>query len=710
MKHKALSLQIVGCWLMAVILTGAASAQTQDDEPQTEILPEPAEEATDYFARDSLRIESLVCPFKGDIEYEPGEIECGLLQVPENRENPDSRFIELHFVKLNSTWDDEEQEDEDEEDDSGLAPGKRDDPVIYLTGGPGAPVSYYVNRFKDHGIRKHRDLYILEQRGIGSSGNFCPKYSQRKPERFDVETYEEQLDAQIESASDCAQNAARAGVDLTGYNTIENARDVRALRRALGLDNWNLWGISYGSILGQAYIKQDPEGIRAIVLDAIVPISAQEDSQYWRIMKWYDRDLQKLDELCQADPKCAKHYPDLGKRVREATQSVRDNPIIVDVKETELYPSGKARFFGDIVAFLPFTQLYEQSNYPGLPGLIYAWAEAVERRDEVLFQTIAQASALGGFGEISRGMYDAILCLDGYQDAQVLAFEADRQEFPILAEALTRSESDIKQAKRCRDDGLTPRDATQYTLVETDIPTLLIEGDMDPITPPPLAKAILPGFSNATYVEFPYAGHGPSRSVECAGDMLNKFFDDPQATPDLSCVDDMEVPDFFVPLFKTSVAPRLALMAIEDKKSLALPAVWGGGSVLIVLLAFVVLSFAPIGRRIDKREAVNTSGARWVTWLAAMFSLLAVSILGAAVAVTFDTSELLMIFGLAPWARFGAYAGLLAGLLGIAAVVMTVRVRMAHRLPIGTLVGFVLTGVSAVSLSVFLIYWDLGPF
>jgi hypothetical protein len=40
--------------------------------------------------------------------------------VPENREKPGSRFIELHVVKLNSTWDDEEAE-EAEKDDAGKA-------------------------------------------------------------------------------------------------------------------------------------------------------------------------------------------------------------------------------------------------------------------------------------------------------------------------------------------------------------------------------------------------------------------------------------------------------------------------------------------------------------------------------------------------------------------------------------------------------------
>jgi pimeloyl-ACP methyl ester carboxylesterase len=310
-------------WLsIALLFSGFAEGQTIAEE-----------QAVDYFARDSLRIDTFVCPFKDDIDYEPGEIECGLLQVPENRENPDSRFIELHFVKLNSTWDDEAEEEEDDEESS-LAPGKRDDVVIYLTGGPGAHATTYVERFKDHRILKHRDMYILEQRGIGYSDDFCPEYSARKPEKFDVETYDEQQEASLTAADDCAANAIAAGVDLTGYNTIENARDVHAFRLALGLEQWNVWGISYGTILGQAYIKEDPEGIRAIVLDSIVPLNAGDEFHYWQVVKWYDRDLRKLEELCRADAGCAKHYPDLGERLRQAARSVLDTPITVDVEKS----------------------------------------------------------------------------------------------------------------------------------------------------------------------------------------------------------------------------------------------------------------------------------------------------------------------------------------------------------------------------------------
>ena len=673
---------------------------------------EAAEGYGELFARDTFRLDSVVCPFKGQIEYEPGEIECFLLEVPENREKPDSRYIELHVVKLNSTWDDEEAEKKKKKkkDESlyELEPGKRDDPIIYLTGGPGAHATYYINRFKDHGIRTHRDMYILEQRGIGFSDDFCPYYSTRKPEVSNVATFDEHLAASLSRAIDCATGAAAHGVDLSGYNTFENARDVKALRIALGYDRWNVWGISYGSILGQAYVKTDPEGILAIVLDAIVPLDIRNNTWAWQSVTWYDRDLKKLDQICQAQPACARRYPDLGQRIREATLSVRDNPISVDVKDSESYPTGKAYFFTDIVAFLPFAFMYEQKEYPGLPALIYAWADAVEKRDETLFKAIA--SAADSFGDGSQGMTNAILCGDADMEVQAIAGKADIEAFPVLGAAIGTVESYERRAEMCFAHDMVPRDEAEYTPVETDLPALLIEGDMDPITPPPLAKAILLGFANATYVEFPYAGHGPSRSVDCAGDMLNAFFDNPTAEPDLSCVDEMEMPDVYAPLFTTSIVPRLAVKVSEDKKSLIGPGIWAASSMLIPIIGFLVLTVAPIGRRIDKRSPAPAGWARVTTWMAAFFVVISVAVFGAAFAATYKASEVLLFFGLIPWAKWGALAGLLAGIAGIAAVVRTARAHISQKLPVGTLLGFLLTGLAAISMSVFLIAWGLGPF
>jgi pimeloyl-ACP methyl ester carboxylesterase len=693
---------------LCLLLVTEVSAQAQVGATvDSEALQEPA---PDLFARDSYRIDTVVCPFKGDIEYEPGDIECGLLEVPENRENPDSRFIELHFVKINSRWGKDDQEDADEEDrDDDLPPGKRDDPVIYLTGGPGARVNYYVGRLKDHTLLKHRDLYILEQRGIGFSDDFCPYYGIRKPATDDVETFDEHLAASHQRKADCSANATASGVDLTGYSTIENARDVKALRRALGFDQWNVWGISYGSILGQAYIKEDPGGILAVALDAIMPLEIRESELYWRIAHWYNRDLEKLQEICQRQPACAKRYPDIGGRLREAIESVVGNPIEVDVKDIENYPSGKARIFQDIVAFLPFVFLYEQVNYPAMPSLIYTWADAVERRDENLFKAIASASG-GGFGDSSQGMSNAIFCLDGDEEAQARAGRKDLQEYPVLGAAIGSEESYRRGVELCLKMGMPQRPADEFAAVQTSIPSLIIEGDMDPITPPPNARAIMPGFEQGTYVEFPYAGHGPSRSVECAGSLLNKFYDNPTAEPDLSCVDEMEEPEIWAPMFTTSIAPRLLVLFTEDKKRLAIPGAWAGLSILIVLVAFLHLTFLPLGRILGRTRAAEAGHARVVSWLASLFSVASVIVFAAAFTVTAEASELLLIFGLVPWAAYGAWLGLLGGLVGLVAVVITFRTLARRGLPLGSWFGMVLTGLAAVSLSAFMLTWGLGPF
>jgi len=708
--------------LLLLLFARPLGAQEAEQEAPTVPAPEPltvlpataeadpAPLPADPFARDSYRIDPVVCPFRGDIEYEPGDIECGLLQVPENREDPNSRFIELHFVKLNSRWGKDQDKKDKDRKGSGLAPGKRDDPVIYLTGGPGSHVTYYVKRFKDHGLLDHRDMYILEQRGIGFSDDFCPFYASRKPATGDVATFGESLDASLARAADCARNAQAAGVDLSGYNTMENARDVKALRRALGFEKWNMWGISYGSILAQAYIKEDPEGILAAAIDAVMPLDIRESELYWRVAHWYQRDLQKLQEICNRQPACAEHYPDLSGRVRQAIGSVVNQPIEVEVKDVENYPSGKARFFTDIAGYLPFMFFYEQDNYPGLPGLIYAWADAVVQRDEAMFKAIAGAAGMGGFGGQSQGMANAIMCIDGDAEAQARASKKDILEDPVLGAAIGSARFWDDRAALCAELGMDQRPPEQYLPVQTDLPSLIIEGDMDPITPPPNAKAILPGFANATYVEFPFAGHGPSRSVKCAGDMLNAFYDNPTAEPDLACVGEMEEPKIWAPLYVSRIVPRLLVLLSEDKKKLAIPGGWAGASVLVTLIAFLVLTFSPPLRWLDGRRPIKAGAARVSAWLAATASVAAVGIVGAAIAVTAEASEVMPLFGFVPWARYGAWCGVAAGVLGLLTLLATYRARRERGLPGSRVFGFALTGIAAASLSAFMLFWGLGPF
>ena len=72
----------------------------------------------------------------------------------------------------------------------------------------------------------------------------------------------------------CKDDYKAQGVDLTGYNSVENAEDINAIRKTLGYDKIIYYGQSYGTLLGQFLLRIHPEIMEAIVLDGIAPASA----------------------------------------------------------------------------------------------------------------------------------------------------------------------------------------------------------------------------------------------------------------------------------------------------------------------------------------------------------------------------------------------------------------------------------------------------
>ncbi|WMS85730.1 alpha/beta fold hydrolase [Pleionea litopenaei] len=654
--------------------------------------------AKDVFERDTFQLDPTTCPFSDAIAREKHRIHCFLLEVPENREKPDSRFIELLVVKL-----DAQTKSADKIEARKRADEKRSDPVIYLTGGPGAKVLTYVQRFKHHGILDRRDLYILEQRGIGWSADFCPFYSLRNPHQLIQPSFEEHLAAQNQQALECAERASRTGVDLTGYNTIENARDVKALRQSLSLDQWNVWGISYGSILGQAYVQQDESAIKAIALDAIMPLNARDDALHWRVVNWYNRVLLILDETCSKQSDCAKHYGNSSKKLREAISSVVNNPIEINLKQTPENPKGKKYYYSDTVAMAPFMFFYEQKNYPAIPALIHHWSDAVINRNDDVFTLMSHLS--NNFFSSSPGMRDAILCNDGGFDSLAASAAADEKDHPILSLGRGTAAAAKDESLGCRSMGLYPRDAKEYQLTKTEIPALIIEGAMDPITPPPLAQVILPGFKNGTYVEFPYAGHGPSRSVACAGEMLNLFFDNPDSKPDLSCTKQISTPDFVAPLFKTNLVANLGARFFNDRSSIIAPAFWAVSSSVLLSFAFILLSVQAATRWFDKRQAVITDGVRLVIWTTSLFAVISLCLYAYGISQTYQLTPFLLLFGFENTATYGYLMSYLTLILGIASGVLLYRSQRSFGLPLTTFVGFFITALAAIAYGLFNIIW-----
>ncbi|MHA7872625.1 MAG: alpha/beta fold hydrolase, partial [Hyphococcus sp.] len=538
--------------------------------------------------------------------------------------------------------------------------------------------------------------------------DFCPLYNQFDPAAGNSPDWEQYQRSGLEAAEACFAAAKAARVDLSGYSTIENARDVEALRRALGIDRWNVWGISYGSILGQAYMREDPEGVRAAVIDAIVPL--EQDVTFHHIARYYDRVLNILTQACQEDAACAKNFPDFKARLEAAIVKTSMVPVEIDAIDKELFPSGKAYFFQDFVGGAAFILFYEQDNYATLPAFIDAYIRLFEEENYEGLRLLTAAGPGAGVFDISPGMYNAIACRDGWIEPMRQAFEEDFAEFPALSMIFGDPEMVAEQGRLCRKYGLDPRPAEDYAPLETDIRTLIVEGAMDPITPPPLAKAILPGFSNGTYVEFAYAGHGPTRSVACGGEFLTAFFDEPDGELDLSCPESMTAPEFAGPLLETNAIARLGALASEDEKKALAPALWLGAPATLMIFAALIYTLAPIARVLNGAGAAGTGGARPLAWLTALLVAGSASGLGYAAYATFEANEFAPLVGLLGWARWFALAGLAGGVTGALLVWRGVAARMSAHLPIGVTLGFLITAVSGLAYAAWLVAWGLLPF
>ncbi len=660
-----------------------------EDEPDADISLTPEWLRSSDF-------DTVICPFRGQIDYDAGQIECGLIRVPENRERPDSRTIELLFVRLAARGEDADGEEVE----------VRDDPVIYLTGGPGVTVEGYVSRLKDHGLLARRDLYILEQRGIGNSGDFCPFFAGRNRADQIQPSFAESQQAMLRQARACITGAVEAGVDVAAYHTFENARDVKALRLALGLERWNVWGISYGSVLGQAYMKVDPEGIAAVVLDAIVPLDLED---LMRIPHWHDRNLQMLFAACDAQPSCQRQFGDLRERYVAALEQMIAEPIGLDVEPDERFPGGRVYFFQDLIAGLPFSLLYEESNHPAIPSIMAGLTRAVERNDKRFFRAIALAEGMGdgGFG-ISMGMSTAVRCLDGYVDRWAESAPEDFINYPSLAASFGDLAAIARAPDMCREAGLVPRDRADFALVETDLPVLVANGAWDPITPVPLAEYIMPGLANGRLAIFPHAGHGPTRSVACSGDLMNDFFDDPAADLDQECIDEGgEAAEYMAPYFRTAAVPRGIVMQAEREQRFNAQMAWAGISWGLSLLGLLVLAMAWLSRRLGSGRIKGAGSTRFLVFLAALAINGHLVGLGLAARSTAQITEVMLLFGLVPWAAWFAWLAPLA--LVLAAVGLVQGWRYRERITASARIGLLLTSMAVASASLFSLLWGLWP-
>ncbi len=469
--------------------------------------------------------EESPCPFTVP---KNAAVKCGFVVVPEDHAHPDSPTIRL-AVAVVSDHSDEHQPD----------------PVILLSGGPGEKVVANAPAIAQilASVYQHRDLIIFDQRGVGLSEPAleCPEWEKVNFELLDEADPDAALRISFEAIMACRDRLVSEGRNLSAYNTAQNAADVNAIRIALGYDRVNLYGGSYGSLVAQATMRDYPEIIRSVVMNSVVPL---ERSIFVDTSTTVPNTFLQLVDACAEDDVCNSAYPDLQDVLFEVIDRLNAEPIPITVTNPLDGQSYAALLTGDAVRGNLSVALYTTQLLPAVPQAIYD----VYNGDYLLMTQLSSAR-LALFGALSRGMTFSVVCTEDLIGRSPEELLEKRAAFPEQLVGDVDPEAIIEYGifGICEHWPVEEAGSWIKEALISDIPTLLMMGELDHVAPPQFGRQVAENLSNSTFFEFPGVGHNVIVASECARSIAGDFVGDPTRVLDGSCIAEMQGVAFDVP-------------------------------------------------------------------------------------------------------------------------------------------------------------------
>ena len=390
------------------------------------------------------------------------------------------------------------------------------DPVVYINGGPGGPLTIYADYQARHPYAARRDLILVDQRGTGrSEPQLCPELTD-KMLQADIAAVADMTEDHLAQSRAmyvaCRDAASGRGIDLNNFGTTVTAEDFDWVRRALGVTQWNVYGESYGTAVAMTLAARHPSTARTLVLDSVYPPDPIPPRP-----TIYEAARLSFFRACAVDAAgCAASFPNLANTYAETLDRLRAKPLPVDLPPQLKQPDNRVMLtptlFGAVVGNL----LYYPTNYPSLPRLI----AAVHDGDT------------SGLGSIIEAMVMEAAASDIADQIAVECRDRPHLRMPLAKDA---SPFDIVHASGiCTEwSKLGPPPVVP---VGTTVPTLVLAGQFDPVAGVALSRQVADEIgAQALWVEFPRLGHDVRFFSPCATDIVSRFIERPEAAPDTSC-------------------------------------------------------------------------------------------------------------------------------------------------------------------------------
>ncbi|MDD5371515.1 MAG: alpha/beta hydrolase, partial [Anaerolineaceae bacterium] len=398
------------------------------------------------------------------------QAECIVLPVLEDRSSGNGRKINLAIVRIPAR-----------------NRSAQPDPVFLLAGGPGQAATQVflpiLSAFTR--INQERDLVMVDQRGTGSSGALnCPNRDDSAS--LSIPNPSPAID--LQRLKDCAQTLTG---DARNYTTATTVQDLDEVRQALGFDQINLIGVSYGTRLALEYLRTNPGRVRSLVLDGVVPpdwplgVTASADAQ---------QALDHILQRCQEQPGCRQVFPDLPRELRNLIQTLTDQPPLVAIPNPNTGAPIHLLLTRNRAATTLQILSYTQETAALLPLLIHNAAGRDFAGLAAQFMVVNQELQ----GSIAEGLYYSIVCAE------------DVPFYPQNSTAISDSYLPDSKAELADACSVWPHAAPRASLpqpVSSNAPVLLLSGEDDPITPPANAQQVANNLPNSLALVAPGMGH-----------------------------------------------------------------------------------------------------------------------------------------------------------------------------------------------------------
>ena len=420
-----------------------------------------------------------------------GDAKCGTLGVFENRATRKGRKIPINVVVLPATG------------------AKREpDAVFYFAGGPGSAATEDAPGIADilARIREHRDLVFVDQRGTGQSNPLdCTLFNPTDQQSFlgsffpvdDIRKCREQLEL---------------NADLTLYTTEIAMDDLDDVRAALGYEQINLYGASYGTRAALVYLRQHPKHVRTAMLHGVAPTNQLMPLNF---PQDNERALQGVLSECEADEACSKAFPQLKKNAQRVLEELLQSPAQVELQMPGSKDPVKLTLNRNLAAEAIRYMLYSPGGASRVPLVLHTAAQGNYgplTRAALNFRRNIVATG-------SNGMYLSITCAEDLP--WVNAKEAEK----LGANTFLGDYRYRQQNEAC---ALWPRakiDSKYAEPVRSDKPVLIMTGEWDPVTPPAHGEAVAKTLPNSLHLVVNDGAHGLSglNGIECLDRLMTEF-------------------------------------------------------------------------------------------------------------------------------------------------------------------------------------------